>query len=213
MTPKLYIFNGSPPARTVLITAKAVGLNVEAHVFTTNQELKSPEFLKLNPQHTVPTLDDDGKIIWDSHAIMIYLVTKYSKDRSLYPEDPFTRAVIHQKQHFDSGLAFPAFIRIVMPILFEKAKTIPQSSIDEVVTVYDFLETFLEGKNWVAGDFLTLADLSLLPTITTLDCLVAIDEKYLNIKGWIRRCSTLSWYHANKKGLDEFRNRINNLLA
>ncbi|KAF2891265.1 hypothetical protein ILUMI_14909, partial [Ignelater luminosus] len=68
----------------------------------------------INPQHTIPTLDDDGVIVWDSHAINIYLVTKYDKDNLLYPDDPCTRAVINQRLHFDSGVLFPTALRIIV---------------------------------------------------------------------------------------------------
>lgn len=57
----------------------------------------------MNPQHTVPTLkDDNGFVIWDSHAIMPYIVEKYSKDDKLYPRDPEKRAIINQRMHFDT---------------------------------------------------------------------------------------------------------------
>lgn len=61
---------------------------------------------QLNPQHTVPTLDDNGIVLWDSHAINVYLVTKYGKDDSLYPKDFFKRAIVDQRLHFDSGVAY-----------------------------------------------------------------------------------------------------------
>lgn len=68
----------------------------------------------MNPQHTVPTLDDDGFYIWDSHAISTYLVGKYGKDDSLYPRDLHKRAIIDQRLHFDSGILFPRLGAIVV---------------------------------------------------------------------------------------------------
>lgn len=71
-------------------------------------------FLQINPQHTVPALDDDGFIICDSHAINVYLMNVYAKDKSLYPEDFKKRAIIDQRLHFDSGLLFPKFATIMV---------------------------------------------------------------------------------------------------
>lgn len=70
----------------------------------------------MNPQHTVPTMDDDGFIIWDSHAIGAYLVEKYGNDESLYPKDLQKRAVVDQRMHFDSGVLFPRLGAIVVSI-------------------------------------------------------------------------------------------------
>lgn len=71
----------------------------------------------MNPQHTIPTLvDDDGFTIWDSHAIMIYLVSKYAKDDSLYPTDLKKRALIDQRLHFESGVVFAYLRRIAVSL-------------------------------------------------------------------------------------------------
>jgi glutathione S-transferase len=64
------------------------------------------DFLKLNPQHTIPVLIDDGKVLRDSHAIMIYLVEKYGRNKDVYPEDHYERAKINAALHFDSGVLF-----------------------------------------------------------------------------------------------------------
>jgi glutathione S-transferase len=41
-----------------------------------------------------------------SHAICTYLITKYAKDDTLYPKDPYIRAQVDQGLHFDSGVLF-----------------------------------------------------------------------------------------------------------
>ena len=76
------------------------------------------EYLKVNPQHTVPMLADNDFYIWDSHAIVTYLVTKYGKNDDLYPADPEKRAIIDQRLHFDSGILFPSLRGTVEPVLF-----------------------------------------------------------------------------------------------
>lgn len=71
----------------------------------------------MNPQHTIPTLvDDDGFVLWDSHAIMPYLVSKYGKDDSLYPKDLKKRAVIDQRLHFDSNVLFLSGAKIIVSL-------------------------------------------------------------------------------------------------
>ena len=52
-----------------------------------NGEHKSDDFLKMNPFGQVPVLDDDGIIVYDSNAILVYLAQKYD-DGHWLPRDP-----------------------------------------------------------------------------------------------------------------------------
>lgn len=75
----------------------------------------------MNPQHTIPTLVDNGFVIWDSHAIMSYIVSKYGKDKSLYPEDLEKRAVVDQRLHFDSSILCTRGLMIHVSKLFHSS--------------------------------------------------------------------------------------------
>jgi len=79
------------------MTAHALGLelNKKKVDLDAGDHLK-PEFVKLNPQHTIPTLVDGDFAVWESRAILIYLAEKYDKEGSIYPKDPQQRAVINQ---------------------------------------------------------------------------------------------------------------------
>lgn len=67
----------------------------------------------MNPQHTVPTLNDAGYILWDSHAINAYLVGMYGLNDFLYPSDLKKRAIVDQRLHFDSNVLYPCFTKLV----------------------------------------------------------------------------------------------------
>jgi glutathione S-transferase len=66
-----------------------------------------PEYLKLNPNGVVPTLDHDGAIIIDSTVITEYL-DEISPDGSFTPEDPVTRAHMRTLMHFIDEMAAAA---------------------------------------------------------------------------------------------------------
>src|SRR5580700_11331791 len=56
----------------------------------------TPEYQALNPNALVPTIDDDGFILWESNAIVRYLAAKYGAQdgpNSLWPDDLQTRAL------------------------------------------------------------------------------------------------------------------------
>lgn len=136
----LYGLEASPPVRAVKLTLAALEVPYEfVEVNTRAKENFSEEFLKKNPQHTVPTLEDDGHYIWDSHAIIAYLVSKYGKTDSLYPKDLLQRAVVDQRLHFESGVIFANALRsITKPLFAGKQTMIPKERYDAIIEVYDF---------------------------------------------------------------------------
>ncbi|KAF5279728.1 hypothetical protein FQA39_LY05418 [Lamprigera yunnana] len=214
MVLKLYTLDYSPPSRAVLLTAEA--LNIELEEITVNlKKLENfkAEFVQINPQHTIPTLNDDGFIVWDSHAINAYLVRKYGENDFLYSEESHQRAIIDQRLHFDSCNMFGLLRVVARPIIYRGSKTISQYLIEEVNESYEILNNFLKNSKWVAGDRLSIADFSLISTVTSIDVLIPIDlNKYTNIDSWLKRARSLPYYHINQKGVDDFKEYMNELL-
>nr|WBY51150.1 glutathione S-transferase 2 [Holotrichia parallela] len=210
----IYSFDISPPCRAVLMTAKALSVDVcvrELNLF--NGEQLKPNFLKINPLHTIPTLDDEGLIIINSHAISIYLSDKYGKNDSLYPTNVEKRSQVNQMLFFDDGIAFSLLRSIVIPIMHGN-KVIPDEKKVQVKEVYDVLETFLKNKDWVADSQVTIADFHLITTVTTMNSLIPYgSEEHPNIASWIQRCEALPHYNINQKGLQDFVNATKIFLS
>ena len=105
----LYHMDISTPCRAVLMTARTLGLDLHLKVvdLLAGDHLK-PEFLRVNPQHVIPTLDDDGFIMMESRAICCYLVNKYGRgqDDPLYPKNPQKRALVDEKLQFDMNVFY-----------------------------------------------------------------------------------------------------------
>ncbi|XP_012156042.1 glutathione S-transferase D1 [Ceratitis capitata] len=179
-----YYLPASAPCRAVIMTASAIGIELNKKYLDlfAGEHLK-PEFLKLNPQHTIPTLVDNGFAIWDSRAIIVYLAEKYGKDDSLYPKCPKNRAVVNQRLYFDAGTLYQAFVEAyVEKYLFEKPIT--EEKYKKISTAFEFLNTFLEGQTYVAGSSLTLADISLLATVSSYEVAKYDFSKYSNVSRW-----------------------------
>jgi GSH-dependent disulfide-bond oxidoreductase len=75
-----FYFNGSPNPTKVALFLEEAGLAYEAIAVDTRKgEQFTPEFLAMNPNGKVPAIDDDGVIIFDSNAILLYLAEKTGK--------------------------------------------------------------------------------------------------------------------------------------
>lgn len=149
----------------------------------------------MNPQHTVPTLDDNGVYIWDSHAIEVYLIEKYAKNSPLFPNDPYIQARINQRLHYDSGVLFAKAGALIGPVYTEGATSIDPKKIEDCNQTYEMMNTFLKDDQYMVGNSLTVADLSCVATISCLDEFAPIDaEKYPNLVNWINRLSELPYY-------------------
>ncbi|KRQ07139.1 MULTISPECIES: glutathione S-transferase family protein [Bradyrhizobium] len=75
-----FYFNGAPNPNKVALFLEESGLPFEAiPVDTRKGEQFAPEFLKVNPNGKVPAIDDDGVLVFDSNAILLYLAEEHGK--------------------------------------------------------------------------------------------------------------------------------------
>ncbi|XP_062547683.1 glutathione S-transferase 1-like [Armigeres subalbatus] len=211
--PIVYTHHLSPPSRAVDLCAAALGIDLERKVLNLFQgDHLKPRFLQMNPQHTIPVLDDDGTIVRDSHAIMIYLVSKYGKDDSLYPKDFAKQAKVNAALCFNCGVLFARFRFVVEPILMG-GSDIPLEKIALMDAAYQLLEDSLVD-DYLASNSLTIGDLGCVATISTAMGLIPMDrDKYPKIYDWLAKIQTLPYYEtANGRGAVEFPNIVRNLM-
>ncbi|KAJ8929949.1 hypothetical protein NQ314_017314, partial [Rhamnusium bicolor] len=168
----------------------------------------------LNPVHTVPTLDDDGFVLYDSHAIMGYLIGKYAEDKSLYPEDVEKRALIDQRLHFDSGVLFARYVILSIPFLIRGLKEVTEAQKAAIHDAYGFLDTFLQNNTYAAGNNLSIADFSIVTTLKNSNVFVPVDaDRYPNITAWKKVMQSLPYHDINEVGGEIFRAAIESQLS
>ncbi|XP_036330481.1 glutathione S-transferase 1 isoform X1 [Rhagoletis pomonella] len=214
--PVLYYATLSPPSRAVLLTSNAVGVELELRpINLLKGEHLTTEFIKINPQHTIPTLIDDGNVIYDSHAICGYLVDKYGKEDKLYPKDLVKRAQVNARLHFDSGHLFARLRFLYEPILYYGSTDCSMDKIAYIQKTYEILEEMLKEHPYVCGDDLTIADFCCVATITSVDEVAPIDEfKFPKLRAWLKRLSeTPSYQKINQDGADELKKIFKEILA
>jgi len=193
------VLTGSPPCMTVERAAEAIGVTLKPILLNfLKQEHLKPEFVKLNPQHTVPTINDNGYVLYESRAIIVYLQEKYGKDDSLYPKnDPKAKGIINQRLYFDAQTLFPAMAEYYYAFMFF-GKPIDAEKFKAIEKPMEILNAFLEGSKYAAGEKLTLADISLTTTISVYEAVQYDLSKYPNIVRWYALCKRTvpGWEHC-----------------
>ena len=125
--------------------------------------LDTEEFGVLNPNRRVPAIDDDGTVVWESHAIVRYLAAKYG-DGTLWPTDPTMRARTDQWTDWTLADLQPAFIGGVFWNFYrtpEAQRNWPQirQGIARSAILFRLLDRHLETTPYLAGDTLTFGDI------------------------------------------------------
>ncbi|XP_017852836.1 glutathione S-transferase 1-like [Drosophila busckii] len=203
----VYGIDLSPPVRAVLLTLKALELPYEyKEVDLASGGHKRPEFLQKNPQGTVPTIDDNGSIIWDSHAICSYLVDKYGKTDALYPKDLLKRAGVNQRMYFDASSIYMALWNCSRPFWVEGCTVVSKEKTGNILEALRLTDVFLGENLYITGDTLTIADFCCAATVSSLPAVLDIDPvKYSKVTAWLERLSKLPYYaEANAVGATKY---------
>ena len=155
-------------------------------------EQRSPDYLQRNPFGQVPVLDDDGLIIRDSQAILVYLAKRYGGEQ-WWPDDAYRSAQIAAWLSTAANEIFhgPAMLRVHhkfgRAIDTEKARQTAEK-------VLDIIDRHLESRDWLAGDTVSIADIAAYPYLA-LAPEGGIDiGAYPNIVTWFQRIRALPGY-------------------
>lgn len=150
---------------------------------------KQPEFLALNSFGQVPVIDDNGTIVSDSHAILVYLAKKYGNGRWL-PEDPLGSARVQRWLSVAAGqVAFgPAAARLIT--VFGA-----HFNFDDALTRAHALFRVMDGElarmPFLTGDAATIADVANYTSIAHAPEGNVPLEYYHNIRAWLARVEAL----------------------
>jgi glutathione S-transferase len=201
-----YYMPGSAPCRAVLLAAKNLGveLNLKLVNLMAGEHLK-PEFIAMNPQHTIPTLDDNGFYLSESRAIIQYLANAYGKNDSLYPKDPKKRFLVEHRLAFDMGTLYHRFGDCYYPVIFAKAKVDPEK-VNKLNEALGWTNDFLKDNSYIAGNNLTIADFSVMATLSTIEAVGHDLSPYANITTYMSKLKGEidGYVELNQQGADQF---------
>ncbi|MEZ5833349.1 MAG: glutathione S-transferase [Dongiaceae bacterium] len=158
---------------------------------------KAPDFLKLNRFGQIPVLDDNGVVVRDSNAILVYLAKKYGKTDWL-PEAPEAAAAVQRWLSVAAGqIAFgPAAARLIT--LFG-AKFDPEEVIGRAHAILKLIDDELVERGWIAADHPTIADVALYSYVARAPEGNVDLSGYRNVNAWLRRIESLPGFVPFRK--------------
>jgi glutathione S-transferase len=120
------------------------------------------EYLAMNPNRFVPTIDDDGFILWESNACLRYLARKHGQG-ALWPEDPQVCADADRWMDWQTATFWPHLRPVFHGLIRTPADQRDNDAIARGVKAAGeataVLDAALEGRDFVAGDTLTMGDI------------------------------------------------------
>ena len=168
---KLYVFPPSPNARKVMMVAHHLGIDYETELVDLSAGGQhTPEYRAINPNGVMPALQDGDLTLWESNAIMQYLCSK-SESQTLWPADAAAQADVSRWQCWQLTCFGPAcgtlvFQNMVKALFGDDSGPDPVKVAEGTEQFHKYahvLDNHLEGRDWIVGDTVSLADLSLAP--------------------------------------------------
>jgi len=150
---------------------------------------KTPEYLKMNPNSLVPTIEDDGFVLWESHSIVRYLAAKHGMG-TLCPKD--LRARADAERWMDWAFTFQNAMRPVFwglirtPPEKRDAKAIEEGRLKSIDTL-QVLEKSLQGKAYVTGAVFTMGDIPVGCEVQRFMRVPIERPRFPNVDAWFER--------------------------
>ena len=144
----------APNGRKISIALEELALRYDVHALSfADEDQFKPEFLRLNPNNKIPVLEDDGLVVWESGAILLYLGEKYDPEGRILPKDPRTRIAAIQYAFFQAGGIGPNLGRLGQAIREKRSEMIPifQAEVVRLLGVLDHI--LADGRDYLAGPY------------------------------------------------------------
>lgn len=126
---------------------------------------RDADMLARNPNARVPTIDDDGMILWESNAIVRYLAAKHGLG-TLSPDDHGAHADADRWMDWQQTTVLP-FMTPIFWGLVRDASEYPRDRIEAAIATgiecWRILDDRLEDRDWIMGDDFTMAEIPLGP--------------------------------------------------
>eukprot|EP01061_Rhynchopus_euleeides_P019415 TRINITY_DN31883_c0_g1_i1.p1 TRINITY_DN31883_c0_g1~~TRINITY_DN31883_c0_g1_i1.p1 ORF type:complete len:267 (+),score=88.06 TRINITY_DN31883_c0_g1_i1:180-980(+) len=177
MSVTLHMNACSSPCLAVWVLLRAAGVkpDIKSYDLRTGETL-SDEFRSLNPKHTIPTIEHDGLVLWESNAIMRYACEAFPSARQFYPEGGHSKARCDLILDWKSTSLYKNVAMTVYPAM--GFGVLPEAQVEKAYLdltnegdgdLWVLEHTFLDGKDFVCGGTVTIADIAVMACLKVLE--------------------------------------------
>jgi len=210
MAIEIYLVSGSPYAWRVLLALELKKLEYQTRFLQMSDgSLKAADYLQLNPRGKVPTLKDGEYVVYESLAILAYLDRKYPS-APIFGETPEQAGAIWRVVSEYTAYMDAAVEELILPIYFGRAEQAADSIRHAAKTLRTELARFeasLGESEWLAGDRISAADLTVFPAVQSIlraaskDAakpfelgFLPLSDGYPRLAAWTKRIEALPGY-------------------
>jgi glutathione S-transferase len=202
---KLYLFPPSTRVLGIVALKNHLALDCEIQSIDLGRgDQLTPEYLALYPNKKMPTLEDDGFVLWESNAILFYMAAKHP-DSGLWPSDlrcqaDVLRWLAWKSAHWDAEsvgmVAYETTSKAVLGLGPPDPAFIARGE-QNFARFAAVLNTALRGKTWLIGEQLTIADFSIGAQIPSAERMGLPVGKFSEILRWYKGLAALpGWRKA-----------------
>lgn len=159
----------------------------------------TPSYLAINPMGTIPCIDDDGMVLYESMAINLYLAPKYGT--SVAPKDAAEDAHMLQWSFFAATEIETNSLKISSTFAEGLADSETGKAVIEVAArmlrrPFRVLEQHLADKDYLVGDRFTVADLNAAEVVRYAQTHAPLFDAHPAVKAWLERCQSRPAFKA-----------------
>jgi glutathione S-transferase len=117
-------------------------------------------YLAMNPNRLIPTIEDDGFVLWESNAILRYLAARYAPQ--LWPADPQVRALADRWMDWQFAFADAqrdAFLHLIRLAPADRDPAAVAASAQRAGEMMAILDAALAERPWLSGDAFGIGDI------------------------------------------------------
>ena len=185
-------------SQRILWLLEELGLDYEVRRYRRDSRtmLAPSELKRVHPLGKSPVLEDDGRIVAESGAIVEYLVEK--ADGRLGPP-PRREAVLRYRHflHYAEGSMMPPLFAMLVVNRLGLLGRPARATIQKMLDVHlDWLETELAGRDWFAGESFSAADIMMSFPLEAARHRAGLDDSRPNLIDWLERIHARPAYGA-----------------